>query len=136
MVKMVILNFTRFELVSVVKVVSVIPWISPGSSVRGILQARILEWLPFLSGLYFNTLTTWKVFLAKSRICNLTERGKYSDFPCLLCTNLSERMHLRGENRKKWEGRWRRISVWLLKIKKNQRHPKRELITSLFFTWT
>ena len=122
MVKMVILNFTRFELVSVVKVLAAQSYLwsheSRQAPVHGILQARILEWLPFLNGLCFNTLTTWKVFLAKSRIFNLTERGKYSDFPYLFCTNVSERMHVRGENRKKWEGRWRRIYVWLLKIKK------------------
>lgn len=51
-------------------------------------------------------------------------------FPCLLCTNLRERMHVRGENRKKWEGRWRRIC--LITQKKIKHHPKRELITSLF----
>ena len=59
------------------------PWISPGSSVHGILQARILEWVPFptlgglpdpeieptslaspaLAGGLFTTIATWETTL-------------------------------------------------------------------------
>ena len=57
-------------------------WISPGSSVHGILQARILEWVPFptpgslpdpeieptsappaLAGGLFTTIATWETTL-------------------------------------------------------------------------